>query len=871
MCIAKPRARRGRSWFIRSVVFGLLLAGCDNSSGTGPRIARVEVNLGSPTLLIGTNAAAVARAFDFSGIEVSGSTVDWRSSAPAIATVDNHGILTAVALGNTTISATVAGVTGHASLTVVPLPVGSVLVFPQGGTLDRGQALQLRAEVRDQFGGVLTDRTVTWVSSAPGIASVTSTGLVNGIAAGDVQITASSENQSYAVPLTVVVTSVPGGPNITGISPSFVTPGSVATISGTGFGSVILENEVRIAGVLATVLDASATQLTVQLGPSGYGCQPTRQVYVQVLRANLADAKLHPLQVAPQRLLQPGESLVMSGATDPRCFELAATGGRYLLSVYNTTTTIDADTTFRLRGARGIVPPDVVFAPSFAQVATRPLMPAPMRLMASPADFGALLGAAQQQASEDAHTRLLEANIRMLRGWSIPTSPTAARGALRAAINANQPVGSIVSMKVPNVGGFLSGGLNYCSDNFPISARIVYNGSKSIVLEDVAAPLAGQMDTLYQKVGQEFDNVMYDIVRNNFGDPLRMDDLLDANGKIIMLFSPKINSFSSIAGFVVSCDFQAVTSAPSSNHAEVFYAVVPTDSGTDVTRNATRAGWYRTIRSTIVHEVKHLAAFASRIRDFGSALEDSWLEEGTARHAEELWARVGAYDGLQQKANATYARTLFCDVRPAKPDAPQCAGKPYAMARHFQDGGLYDFLRDNELRSPLGPRTGLAESSFYGSSWALVRWAIDNTLLDESQFLGSLVRTSRSGVPNLVAVAGRSWEEILGDWSLTMFVDDYPGFTSVNNPSLTFPSWNLRSIFAGLNQDFPTTFSVAYPLVPRSVAFGDFDVTITKVAGGSFAMFDLNGVQTGRQLIQLMSPSGGDAGSKLRMALVRLE
>ena len=193
------------------------------------------------------------------------------------------------------------------------------------------------------------------------------------------------------------------------------------------------------------------------------------------------------------------------------------------------------------------------------------------------------------------------------------------------------------------------------------------------------------------------------------------------------------------------------------------------------------------------------------------------------------------------------------------------------MARHFQDGGLYDFLRDNELRSPLGPRTGLAESSFYGSSWALVRWAIDNTLLDESQFLGSLVRTSRSGVPNLVAVAGRSWEEILGDWSLTMFLDDYPGFTPVNNQSLTFPSWNLRSIFAGLNQDFPLTFNVAYPLVPRSVAFGDFDVTITKVAGGSFAMFDLNGVQTGRQLIQLMSPSGGDAGSRLRMALVRLQ
>ena len=505
--------------------------------------------------------------------------------------------------------------------------------------------------------------------------------------------------------------------------------------------------------------------------------------------------------------------------------------------------------------------------------AGRVVDPAPARVLATPADFGALLGAARQRREGDAHARLLEANMRMLRdaSGSISTGPAAARGALRAGISANQPVGTIVPMKVPNVGGFLTGGVNYCNDNFPISARIVYNGSKAIILEDVAASLAGQMDTLFQKVGQEFDNVMYEIVRINFGDPLRMDDLLDGNGKIIMLFSPKINSFSSIAGFVVSCDFQTATTSPSSNHAEVFYAVVPTDSGPDVTKNATRAGWYRTIRSTIVHEVKHLAAFASRIRDFGSSLEDNWLEEGTARHAEELWARVGAYGGLEQRANATYAMTLFCDVRPSKADAPQCAGKPYAMVRHFESGGLYDYLRDNEQRSPLGPKTGFPESSFYGSAWSLIRWAVDNSATDEAQFLGALVRTSQGGVANLVARVGRPWEEILGEWSLAMYLDDYPGFVSLNNTRLTFPSWNLRAIFAGLNQDFPTTFNVAYPLVPRNVAFGDFNAQVSKVAGGSFAMFQLSGVQTGRQLLQLLSPNGGEPGSKLRVAIVRIE
>ena len=867
-----PRPWRARTRLISGVAFGLLLAGCDNSAGTGPRVARVEVNLGSPTLLVGTNAAALARAFDLGGTEVTGVRPTWRSSAPAVVSVDNSGILTAKTLGSATISATVGGVTGNASLTVVPVPVASVTILPVSGTIDRGQALQLRSEVRNQFGELLTDRTVTWVSSAPGIASVTSSGLVNGIAAGDAVITAASEGQSALVTISVSVTPVPGGPNITGISPSFVAPGSIATISGTNFGAGASENEVRVEGVLATVLNASPTQLTVQLGTSGYGCEPTRQVYVQVLRLNLADARLHPLQSVAQRTLQPGESLILSNGADARCFELSATGGRYLLSVYNTSTSVGADTALRLHGARGIVPPDIAFSPVLARTAPPAAAQVTDRMRFAPADFGALLGAVQQRAERDAHMRLLDANMQMLRdaSRSMLQAP-AARGAIRANVTANQPVGSIVQMKIPNVGGFLTGGLDYCRDNFLISARVVYNGTKGIVLEDTAAPLAGQMDTLYQKVGQEFDDLMYDIDRNNFGDPLRMDDVLDANGKIIMLFSSKINSFASIAGFVVTCDFESPTLAPSSNHAEVFYAIVPTDTGNDVTKNATRAGWYRTIRSTIVHEVKHLAAFANRIRDFGGSLEENWLEEGTARHAEELWARVAAYGGLQQRANATYAATLFCDVRPANASAPQCGGKPYAMVRHFESGGLYDYLRDNEQRSPLGPKMGIPESSFYGSAWSLVRWAIDNTAADESQFLGALVRTSQSGVSNLSARVGRPWEEFLGEWSLAMYLDDLPGFTSVNNPRLTFPSWNLRSVFAGLNQDFPGTFNVAYPLVPRNVSFGDFDVTVVRLAGGSFAMFQLTGQQAGRQLIQLLNPNGGDPGSRLRVAIVRLE
>jgi hypothetical protein len=485
-----------------------------------------------------------------------------------------------------------------------------------------------------------------------------------------------------------------------------------------------------------------------------------------------------------------------------------------------------------------------------------------------------LLGNARARAERDAHARLLEANIQRIKRMVPDFGRGAAGAGGHAAIVASQPVGSTVSMRIPDVGGFLTGGLDYCRQHFVITARVVYNGTRAIVLEDAAAPLAAQMDTIYQKVGREVDDHMFELDRFNFADPLRMDDVLDANGKVIMLFSPRVNSFAGIAGFVVTCDFETPQTSPSSNRAEVFYAVVPTDPGTDTTVERTRTGWYRTIRATVVHELKHIAAFANRIRDFGRSLEESWMEEGTARIAEELWSRTAAYGGLQQRGNALYEGTVYCDWRPSNPAAPQCVGTPYAMGRSFRDFALYDFMKDPEQHSPMGPKLGAIDGSWYGTSWALLRWVADHSAVDEATFFSSLVRTPQAGVTNLTARAGRSWEELLGEWSLAMYVDDLPGFTPLN-ARLAFPSWNLRSIYGGMHADFgpplynPPRFNPAYPLVPRTQSFGNFAVTVDKVLGGGFALFELSGTQTGRQLIQLLGPSGGAPSPRFRVAVVR--
>ena len=226
-------------------------------------------------------------------------------------------------------------------------------------------------------------------------------------------------------------------------------------------------------------------------------------------------------------------------------------------------------------------------------------------------------------------------------------------------------------------------------------------------------------------------------------------------------------------------------------------------------------------------------AFAISARHF----EELWLEEGLARQAEEIWARSAAYNGLAQGGNALYASTVFCDVHPdiTTSGAPQCVGKPEALLKHFGEPGiaLFDYLRDNELRSPLGQRPGVFDGSFYASAWSLTRWAADNHPVTESDFFTRLVHTSQSGVTNLTTQLGRPWEEILGEWTLSLYLDDYPGFVSTN-PRIGMPSWNYRSIFAGLNTDLPANFPVPYPLVPHPATFGDFSLAVPAVAADRF-------------------------------------
>ncbi|MEP7382468.1 MAG: Ig-like domain-containing protein, partial [Gemmatimonadota bacterium] len=152
-------------------------------------VATVSVTTTDSSLSVGdaTQGTVVARDANGAILALAGRTVNWSSSATGIATVTSVGLVSAVGPGSSTIGVTVDGV-GPATIqvTVAAVPVASVTVAAPDSSLVIGDVVTAVAEARDAGGNLLslTGRTVAWTSSASGIATVSSTGVITAIVAG---------------------------------------------------------------------------------------------------------------------------------------------------------------------------------------------------------------------------------------------------------------------------------------------------------------------------------------------------------------------------------------------------------------------------------------------------------------------------------------------------------------------------------------------------------------------------------------------------------------------------------------------------------------------------------------------------------------
>ena len=74
--------------------------------------------------------------------------------------------------------------------------------------LTTGETLQLQAISRDAAGQVVSGASPSWASSDPSVVTITSAGAATGVAEGASRITATVENVSSSVDLTVVTGSM---------------------------------------------------------------------------------------------------------------------------------------------------------------------------------------------------------------------------------------------------------------------------------------------------------------------------------------------------------------------------------------------------------------------------------------------------------------------------------------------------------------------------------------------------------------------------------------------------------------------------------------------------------------------------------------
>jgi len=170
-------------------------------------VASVTVSPAAASALVGQAVQLSTTTADSAGNVLSGRAVTWASSSPLVAAVSSSGLVTAVATGSATITATSEGQNGSSAITVSNVPVASVAVGPAAAGILIGQTVQLTATAKDANGNTLIGRVVTWASNNAAVASVNSSGLSTGVAAGSATITATSEGHSGSSVITV--TQVP--------------------------------------------------------------------------------------------------------------------------------------------------------------------------------------------------------------------------------------------------------------------------------------------------------------------------------------------------------------------------------------------------------------------------------------------------------------------------------------------------------------------------------------------------------------------------------------------------------------------------------------------------------------------------------------
>jgi len=192
-----------------------------------------------------TIANGATQPLSASSNDAGDTTFTWGTSNSSVATVSGTGLVTGTGAGTATITAI--GNSSGASDTAT-INVSVVTVTPSSAIVVLGQNVSLSASSNSNF-----DSTFTWFSSDTGTATVNSSGVVTGVAAGSVTITATGDQTGALDTASVLVIEV------VVIAPStLVQQGSTLALSASSNGDTTFTWSTDNPSV-ATVISTTAT------------------------------------------------------------------------------------------------------------------------------------------------------------------------------------------------------------------------------------------------------------------------------------------------------------------------------------------------------------------------------------------------------------------------------------------------------------------------------------------------------------------------------------------------------------------------------------------------------------------------------------
>ncbi len=251
----------------------LLRRGADRpgNSGWKSTATSLEITPDGFSIAVGSTTQLSVAARNRKGTEIPTTPPTWRSSDTTVVRVRDGGV-SALKAGTALVIASVGSLadTVTATATAAALPIDSIAVSPLTASVIVGQKVALTAEALATDGKAVAETDITWSTSNPAIATVTSAGSVTGVAVGNAKIKASAGGKSSSAAVTVqpvpavAVASVALSP-----SPIAVTEGKTLQLTATtkaADGSTLTGRTITWASSNENVAKVSASGLLTGVG-----------------------------------------------------------------------------------------------------------------------------------------------------------------------------------------------------------------------------------------------------------------------------------------------------------------------------------------------------------------------------------------------------------------------------------------------------------------------------------------------------------------------------------------------------------------------------------------------------------------------------